>query len=97
LPHQGKDRGGIAWRRNLRQNPIAAPLTAPLSAPALTEPSGGSDRHQAEPRFLGFFLRQALLLGGNQIDNIAAGRLGGGAWRFFPFAWSSISFFTSSV
>jgi hypothetical protein len=54
---------------------------------------GGSDRRQAAPRFLGFFLRQAPLQGGNQVDNIAAGALGRRRLAFLSLRLVSISFF----
>ena len=36
---------------------------------------GGSDRRQATPRSLSFFLRQALLQGRDDVDHVAAGTL----------------------
>ena len=54
---------------------------------------GESDRRQAAPTFPRLLLRQALLQCGNQIDNIAAGRLGLGGLAFLSLWLSSISFF----
>jgi hypothetical protein len=58
---------------------------------------GGSDRRQAAPRFLGFFCARLSCRAATRSITLLRAGLGGGAWRFCPFALSSISFFTSSV
>jgi hypothetical protein len=55
---------------------------------------GGSDRHQAAPRFLGFFCARLSCRAATRSITLLRAGLGGGAWRLCPFALSSISFFS---
>jgi hypothetical protein len=51
---------------------------------------GGSDRRQAAPRFLGFFCARLSCRAATKSITLLRAGLGGGAWRFCPFALSSI-------
>ena len=55
------------------------------------------DRRQAAPRFLGFFCARLSCRAATMSITLLRAGFGGGAWRFWPLALSSISFFTSSV
>jgi hypothetical protein len=58
---------------------------------------GGSDRRQAAPLFLGFFCARLSCKAATKSITLLLRAGLGGAWRFCPFALSSVSFFTSSV
>jgi hypothetical protein len=68
-----------------------------MSNAAAATSGGGSDRRQAAPRFLGFFCARLSCRAATMSITLLRAGFGGGAWRFWPLALSSISFFTSSL